>query len=207
MNDPCNLDPADQKLLDASVLPVPCRPSLTSQVTTLRSDWDDLDAAVDYLRALRHVDRVSLVGCSYAGSGAGRYATLHRDKVDRLVFLSPTYDRDQPDAPPPQTPVAGAPMFLQPREGVPSFWDPQVHCQNQVDPAVRDALWNEGLVADAVSWAPGFRRVPSFPTVVGRFLSPKTVEYHLRSIYDKLAVRSRSDLARLMTDQTDSKAS
>jgi len=28
------------------------------------------------------------------------------------------------------------------------------------------------------------------------FVSPKTVEYHPRSLYSKLAVRSRSDLAR-----------
>jgi hypothetical protein len=33
-------------------LPEVCTPSYTSQVTTLRSDWDDLNGAVNYVRAL-----------------------------------------------------------------------------------------------------------------------------------------------------------
>jgi pimeloyl-ACP methyl ester carboxylesterase len=205
MDDPCNLDPADQAALVPSVLPQTCPPSYTTQVTTLRSDWDDLDAAVDYIRALRHVDRVSMVGWSYGGSRGGGYAALHPDKVDRLVFLSPAYDREHPDAAVPDAPAAGAPMFLQPPDGVPSFWDPQVQCADQFDPGIRDALWNEGVVADGVSWAPGFRRVPSFPdwswnrsiatrvqaptlVIEGEFdhMSPTTVPEVIRAAYADL---------------------
>jgi DNA-binding NarL/FixJ family response regulator len=32
------------------------------------------------------------------------------------------------------------------------------------------------------------------------FLSPKTVEYHLGKVYAKLSVRSRTELARLLTE-------
>jgi DNA-binding CsgD family transcriptional regulator len=34
------------------------------------------------------------------------------------------------------------------------------------------------------------------------FLSPKTIEYHLRSVYDKLGVRTRSALTEVVGDQT-----
>jgi pimeloyl-ACP methyl ester carboxylesterase len=163
MDDPCNLDPAQQALLIPSVLPEPCPPSYPSQVTTLRSDWDDLDGAVDYVRALRHVDRVSLVGWSFGGSRAGGYAMLHPGKVDRLVLLAPAYDREHPNASAPESPAAGAPMGVTSADGLASSWDPQVQCSDQLDPRIRETIWNEGILADGVSWAPGLRRVPSFP--------------------------------------------
>jgi pimeloyl-ACP methyl ester carboxylesterase len=163
MDDPCNLDPAQQALLIPAILPEVCSPSYTSQVTTLRSDWDDLDGAVNYVRALRHVDRVNLVGWSFGGSRAGGYATLHPDKVDRLVLLAPAYDRDHPTAPAPYAPPTGSPMGLASLASFNSGWDPQVQCPDQVDPGIREAIWNDGMAADGVSWAPGLRRVPSFP--------------------------------------------
>jgi pimeloyl-ACP methyl ester carboxylesterase len=205
MDNPCNLSAADQAVLAPSFVPANCQSSYAHQVMTVRSDWDDLDAAVDYVRALRHVDRVSLIGWSAGGTTAGGYATVHPEKVGRLVFLSPSYDREHPDAAVPETPSEGAPMFLQPRGGVPAFWDPQVKCSDQVDPGIRDALWNEGLVADGVSWAPGVRRVPSFrtwswnrsladkvqaPTLIveGEFdhMSPNTVPESIRAAYADL---------------------
>jgi pimeloyl-ACP methyl ester carboxylesterase len=164
MDDPCNLDPAKQALLAPSVMPEMCTPSYTSQVTTLRSDWDDLEGAVNYVRALRHVDRVSLVAWSFGGSRAGGYAALHPDKVDRLVLLAPDYDRDHPTALAPEDAATGAPMDLALPAGLSSGWDAQVKCSDQFDPGIREAIWNEAVVADGVSWAPGMRRVPAYPT-------------------------------------------
>jgi pimeloyl-ACP methyl ester carboxylesterase len=164
MNDPCNLEPAQRAPLIPAALEVTCQSSYTSQVTTLRSDWSDLDAAVDYVRALRHVDRVSLVGWSFGASRAGGYAALHPDRIDRLVLLAPAYDRDHPTASPPEDAAPGAPMNLAGAPGLAASWDPQVKCPGQVDADIRTAIWNEALVADGVSWAPGMRRVPPFPT-------------------------------------------
>ena len=68
-------------------------------------------------------------------------------------------------------------MSLQTPETLPSFWDPQVQCADQVDPAIRQAIWQEGLLADGVSWAPGMRRVPTFPT----FFWNRTLATRLRN--------------------------
>ncbi len=210
MNDPCNLDPQLQATLVPALHVETCRGSKPVQIDTLRSDWDDVDAAVNFIRDLRHVERVSLVGWSYGGSIIGGYAVGHPDKVDRLVMLSPAYDGDHPDASAPEAPASGPPMFLQTADTVPSFWDPQVQCSDQVDPGIRDALWQEGVVADAVSWAPGLRRVPTFPTwswtrsiaarvqaptlvVEGEFdhMSPGTTPDAIRAAYSDLGTPSK----------------
>jgi DNA-binding CsgD family transcriptional regulator len=39
-------------------------------------------------------------------------------------------------------------------------------------------------------------------TAAALFLSPKTVEYHLRHVYEKLAIHSRDELAQALTAQT-----
>src|SRR5262245_52020389 len=77
MNDPCNL----AKDRQAGFVAAPCEPSYPHAMTTIASDWDDINAAVDYVRALRHVDKVSLVGWSLGGPRAGGYAGQHPDKV------------------------------------------------------------------------------------------------------------------------------
>ena len=39
-----------------ALIAAPCAPSYPHQLTTIASDWDDIDAVVDYVRALRRVD-------------------------------------------------------------------------------------------------------------------------------------------------------
>src|SRR5438132_11733034 len=85
MNDPCNL----AKDRQAGFVVAACAPSYLHTLTSIASDWNDVDAAVDYIRALRHVDRVSLVAWSRGGPRAGGYAAQHPDKVRRLVVLAP----------------------------------------------------------------------------------------------------------------------
>jgi pimeloyl-ACP methyl ester carboxylesterase len=164
MNDPCNLDPQQQATLVPALAVETCPSAKPQQIDTLRSDWDDVDAAVKFIRGLRGVDRVNLIGWSYGGSIIGAYAGAHPDNVDRLVMLSPAYDRDHPEAPVPDTAANLPPMSLQTADTLPSFWDPQVQCADQFDPGIRQEIWQEGLVADGASWAPGLRRVPTFPT-------------------------------------------
>src|SRR2546425_6396811 len=77
MNDPCNLAPNQQAALVPSLLSAPCAPSYPRQATTMASDWNDIAAVVDYVRALRRVDRVSLVAWSLGGPRAGGYTSQH----------------------------------------------------------------------------------------------------------------------------------
>src|SRR5437773_357732 len=93
MNDPCNLSQEQQKTFVPGFLAAPCAASYSRNVTTIASDWNDIDAVVDYIRALRHVARVSLVAWSLGGPRAGGYAARHAEKVQKLVLLAPAYGR------------------------------------------------------------------------------------------------------------------
>jgi len=112
MNDPCNAPAASQTQFVGNVLAAPCPPSWTTALTGLASDWNDVGAAVDYVRNLRHVDKISLIGWSQGGPRSGGYAAQHQDKISKLVLLAPAYGgggaaRGANPAPPDQSAAAG----------------------------------------------------------------------------------------------------
>src|SRR6266852_4576133 len=124
MNDPCNLAPNQQSAFIPSLLSAPCAPSYPHQLTTIASDWDEVGAVVDYVRALRHVDRVSLIAWSLGGPRSGGYAAQHPDKVHKLVLLAPAYNRKAPDGPA-KLPGEGVPMNTQSHAEFLANWDRQ----------------------------------------------------------------------------------
>jgi pimeloyl-ACP methyl ester carboxylesterase len=158
MNDPCNLSPDQQAGLTA----LHCAASYPYQLTTLESDWNDVGAVVDYLRSLRHVDRISLVGWSLGGPRSAGYAAQRPDKISKLVLLAPAYNRNAPANPPNEIPVKGAAMNTQSRAEFDVNWDRQVGCPNQYDPAASQSVWTNMLASDPVgaTWGPGVRRAP-----------------------------------------------
>src|SRR5690242_2094501 len=125
MNDPCNLSAAQQALFVPRLLPAPCPPSYPHQLTTIASDWNDIGAVVDYVRALRRVERVSLIAWSLGGPRSGGYAAEHPDQVNRLVLLAPAYNRNTAAAPP-KLPADGVPMNTQSHEEFTANWNRQV---------------------------------------------------------------------------------
>jgi pimeloyl-ACP methyl ester carboxylesterase len=165
MNDPCNLSPEQQKQFVPALIPAPCPATYPGQLTTIASDWHDIDAVVDHIRALRKVEKVSLVAWSLGGPRAGGYAARHPEKVHRLVLLAPAYNREAPADPPP-LPRPGAVFNTQSRAEFDANWDRQIGCANQVDPAVRDTVWKEMLASDPVgaTWGSGVRRAPATTT-------------------------------------------
>lgn len=179
MNDPCNLPKDAQADFIPALMPAPCEPSYPHQLTTIASDWADIDAVVDYVRTLRGVAKVSLVGWSLGGPRAGGYAGQHPEKVDRLILLAPAYNRGM-RADPPALPAPGTPLTKQTRRDFLANWDRQVGCPAQYEPAVADAVWADMLASDPVgaTWGPGIRRAPATttwgwtPALVGRTMIP-----------------------------------
>jgi pimeloyl-ACP methyl ester carboxylesterase len=165
MNDPCNLAPEQQARFVPALIAAPCPATYPGQLTTIASDWHDIDGVVDHIRALRKVEKVSLVAWSLGGPRAGGYAARHPEKVHRLVLLAPAYNREAP-AEPPTLPRPGPAFNTQSKEEFDANWDRQIGCANQVDPMVRAAVWKEMLASDPVGakWGPGVRRAPATTT-------------------------------------------
>ncbi|HEX6163998.1 MAG TPA: alpha/beta fold hydrolase [Vicinamibacterales bacterium] len=165
MNDPCNLSEEQQKQFVPGLIPAPCKATYPGQLTTIASDWNDIDAVVDHIRKLRSVQKVSLVAWSLGGPRAGGYAAQHPEKVHRLVLLSPAYNRTAAAAAP-ALPNKGTVFNTQTRAEFDANWDRQVACPGQVDPAVREVVWAEMIKSDPVgaTWGTGVRRAPSTTT-------------------------------------------
>jgi len=166
MNDPCNLSSEQQATFVPAFLPRPCSPTYNRQMTTIASDWNDIGAVVDHLRALRHVDRVSMVAWSLGGPRAGGYAAQHADKVQKLVLLAPAYNRATPADAPAQLPREGAAMTTQSHEEFVTNWDRQVGCKDQYEVPAREAIWSDMIAPDPVgaTWGPGVRRATAVTT-------------------------------------------
>jgi pimeloyl-ACP methyl ester carboxylesterase len=161
MNDPCNLSSEQQSAMTPGFLAAPCKPSHRSQLTTISSDWDDLNAVVDYIRAVRRVERVSLIAWSLGGPRSGGFTSRYPEKVEKLVLLAPAYNRTSPVGPP-KLPAEGTAMTKQSRDDFVANWDRQVGCGDQYDPAVSETVWSKMIESDPVgaTWGPGVRRAP-----------------------------------------------
>jgi pimeloyl-ACP methyl ester carboxylesterase len=166
MNDACNLSREQQATFVPALIPAPCAPSYPHQMTTLASDWHDVDAVVDRIRGLRHVEKLNLVAWSLGGPRSGGYAAQHADKVAKLVLLAPAYSRTASAEPPGQTPANGAAMNTQSRDEFIANWDRQVGCAGQYEASTRDAVWSDMLRSDPVgaTWGSGVRRAPQVTT-------------------------------------------
>ncbi|MDP6581145.1 MAG: alpha/beta fold hydrolase [Vicinamibacterales bacterium] len=157
MDDPCNMSRDDQALVTPRPLSGPCDPSYPYGSTTVQSDWDEIDTVVDYIRELRGVDRVSLVGWSAGGRRSGGYAARHPEKVDKLFLYAPGYSPSGPSEAPAGLPQPGVPMRLQTHETLTQGrWQENVVCENQVDSGIRDVIWRTIMAFDPLGsvWGP-----------------------------------------------------
>ena len=155
MADKCNLSPEQQKGFGVS-----CLQTYPGALTNIESDWNDLSAAVNYIKKLRHVDKVNLIAWSQGGPRAGGWTANHPDQVARLVLLAPAYNRATKADAPAVLPVPGAVFNTQSHDEFTATWDRQAPCPGQVDPAAAASVWSEMLKSDPVgaSWTPAVRR-------------------------------------------------
>ena len=166
MNDPCNLSRSQQEDLVPVLLEAPCDPSYGFSITTIESDWNDLDAVVDYIRAMRQVERVHLVAWSLGGPRAGGYTARYPDKVSSLTLLSPAYSRNRQTERPADVPAPGPAMTKQSHADLVALWNRQTPCEGQYDPEILDSVWKAMLESDPVgaTWGTGVRRAPRVTT-------------------------------------------
>jgi pimeloyl-ACP methyl ester carboxylesterase len=160
MSDKCNLNEVQRAEYKMAA---DCKPTMTSGVTTLVSDWNDVGAAVDYVLGLRHATKLNLVGWSQGGPRAAGWAAQHPGKVNKLVLLAPAYRR-VPAAPAAATaaPSRGSAFNVQTHADLVALWNRQAPCPGQYEPGAFDSVWNELLASDPVgaSWVPPARRAP-----------------------------------------------
>jgi pimeloyl-ACP methyl ester carboxylesterase len=158
MNDPCNLAPEDR----AGLATADCDPSYAGELGNIASDWDDIGAVVEYVRTLRGVDELALLGWSLGGPRAGGFAAQNPDRVSRLVLLAPAYERDRSPNPPASLPVEGAAITKQSHADFTANWERQLGCEDQYDARAAESVWQAMLASDPVgaTWGTGMRRAP-----------------------------------------------
>jgi len=167
MDDPCNVDAAFQDQLIPKVLKARCAPRYPHKLISSRTEWDEIETAMDYIMGLRQVEKISLVGWSTGAPRAGGIAALHPDKVDRMVLLAPS-PFFPADVPPDPMPEPGAPVILQSRDMLMiRRWESDVRADGQVEHAeVREVMWRELMLEDGLGaeWGPdgvGVMRAPN----------------------------------------------
>ena len=177
MKDPCNVPKDQQSILIPNPLSATCPPSYPSQLINSRSDWDELDTVVEYIRNLRGVDKVALVSWSNGSFRIGPYTVQHPEKVDSLLFFAPAYNPEGrlgagPDgfAPPVALPLSGTPMTLQTRTGLMvDRWGPEIQaeidagCEAPVEDGIQDTVWNATMDNDSLgrTWGPSPAGAPA----------------------------------------------
>jgi pimeloyl-ACP methyl ester carboxylesterase len=144
MNDKCNLSVEQQKTFGAS-----CPQSYPGALTNIESDWNDISAAVDFIKQLRGVQKISLVGWSQGGPRAGGWTANHPDQVNKLILLAPAYNRATKSERP-ALPVPGATYSTQDFDQFLTNWSRQADCFSQFDKRVAASVWSEMLKSDPV---------------------------------------------------------
>jgi pimeloyl-ACP methyl ester carboxylesterase len=161
MNNPCNLSVSEQQQFIPALIKINCAKDHARPLTNIESDWADMDAAINFIRAQQHIKSIALVGWSQGGPRSFGYIQRYPGKITKLILLAPAYRRDTALKKPPTTPVKQL-FGVQNHRDFIKGWDKQIGCPNQVDPLIRAVIWREMLASDKLgkTWGSGVRRAP-----------------------------------------------
>ena len=164
MGDACNVVKNARARFVPTQIAADCKPSQATDISTIESDVNDIDAVVEHLRRTRGVDKVHLLGWSQGGVRSAHYALRHPQKVASIFMLAPSYARDMPAAP---RAAGDGTMGVQSQDDFHKLWAGQTRCEGQVDPEARAAVWKEMIASDpdGAKWGPGVRRAPVVQSV------------------------------------------
>jgi len=169
MEDPCNVNPALHTTFLIPPLSGQRTPSYPFQLSNSQSDWDELDTVVEYIRAERNVSKVAFIGWSAAAFQMGPYAIDNPEKVESLFLVAPMFPPLGRTDPPPTLPVPGFPTNVFSLEGFKKGWDTQVHCANQREPDIVDAVWKALMDIDPIGRTWGKVQASGRPLGLSRF--------------------------------------
>jgi pimeloyl-ACP methyl ester carboxylesterase len=171
MDDPCNVPAAQQQRLIPNPLSTACPPSYPFTLNTAGSDLDELDTVIEYIRTLRGVDKVHLIGLSAGSFRIGAYGAAHPEKVASLLFYAPIFNAGvfpppppiPPTNPPSPLPRPGTPMTVETRADAFAGWDFEVgltlgsgRCDDPLEPGIKDVVWAAIMENDELgrTWGP-----------------------------------------------------
>jgi pimeloyl-ACP methyl ester carboxylesterase len=167
LDDPRNASLADQQ---SYLVPNPLSQTAANpdpfHFTNTQAMVDQLDAAVDAVRARLGVDQVSLFAWSRGALVAGPYIYLHPEKVKNVVFDAGSYNF--PANPPAPLPQPGPSLIVQDRAHVEAAWTSQVDnvaFPGQQDPGILDPIWQSILARDPLASTWGTNGLQRFPSV------------------------------------------
>jgi pimeloyl-ACP methyl ester carboxylesterase len=161
MNNRCNLSITDQQTLFEDT----CQADWTGALTTMDSDWQDINAVVEWLLARENESRVHLISWSQGGPRTGGYAALNPDSVASLVQLAPAFVGIENTELTSEL-LKGPVMTKQTRDDFLENWQRQTLCNNQWDTQAAETIFDAMLESDPVGagWGVGIRRAPRVPT-------------------------------------------
>ncbi|MEM1320103.1 MAG: alpha/beta fold hydrolase [Bacteroidota bacterium] len=146
MQDSCNVDFLDRLDNSISCLFANYRFRMTSS----DSEMDDMDAAVEFIRSLRDVEDVHLIGHSLGGFRVMLYSSRYPEKVGKLITHGFSGVLSSAAAePPPELPSDGYPMSVINRSDIEDLFD-AAECFDQFDPEVVEPAWQACQSTDSL---------------------------------------------------------